>query len=794
VAPRSPGTGNRASRSHRRIFGFIAGALAAGLAGWMAGFPALGTCLGAAGLSAAGLYAFPGLLLFFLRGALWILTHTLVRIRVRGREHLPREGGALLVGTHISFIDCLALFSAADRKIHFVMGESVLARPLMGRLAPMLHVIPVKENAAGEDQEALAQVIREHLAQGSIVCINNERQASPGGAPFAWGGDYKPLLHGLDAPIIPVYLSRLWETLYVFRENKIRWRRPGHLPHPIDIRFGAPQSPDRTVVEIQKELRLLGRLLHTERPLRIPLLHRGFIRMARRNLGKMAVADLVTGRLSYFKLLVGSIVFARKFHRRLDSQPMVGVLLPPSVGGSLTNVALQLMGRVPINLNYSASSDVIASCARQCGVTQVLTSKKLLERLPLDVPGETIFLEDIREGVSSLDRIAAMALALCCPVSLLERMVGSPSGRGSDDLATIIFSSGSEGEPKGVMLTQRNIITNIDASLEVFPHDRKSCIVGFLPFFHSFGFTATLWLPLIHGLRGIYHANPLEPKVIGKLTETYGGTIMIGTSTFMQGFIRRCDGEQLASLEFVVCGAEKLAPRIREAFKEKFGLEPLEGYGTTECAPVVSANIVDCTSPGFHSPGTRHGTIGRPVPGIEIKVVDPDSCEELAHGDAGLLLVKGPNIMQGYLGQPEKTAKVLRDGWYETGDIAQLDADGFITITDRLARFSKIAGEMVPHTRVEETLHSLLNLTEQRLAVAGVRDSQKGERLIVLHTLDGEELKALLAALKSSDMPNLWIPKANAFYEIKEIPVLGTGKMDIRSIKQMAQAFDAGDQ
>ncbi len=728
----------------------------------------------------------------FLRAGLWVLANTLVRIRVHNRAQFPQEGGALLVGNHISFIDCLALYGATDRDIHFVMGASVMKRPLIGRLASLLHAVPVLDDGSEATQREMTQRIRHLLAAGEIVCINNECRCTADGAPFPWSSDYSPLTQNLQIAVIPFFMTRLWESLYIYRDGKLAWRRPKQVPFPIDLRFGEHYPADVPVTTLHATIRQLGREVHTERPLRVTLLHRGFVRMARRNLRKMAVADALSGRLSYFKVLVGSIVFARKLHKRLDQQKMVGVILPPSVGGTLTNIALQLMGRVPINLNYTASSEVIASCARQCGVTQVLTSKKVLERLPLTIPGETILLEDIRDGVRGVDRLVAMILGLCCPVSILERLWGT-GGRRSDDLATIVFSSGSEGEPKGVMLTHRNIITNIDATLEVFPNDRQSCIVGFLPFFHSFGFTATLWLPLIHGIRGIYHSNPLEPKIIGKLIGLHDGTIMIGTSTFMQGFIRKCTREQLESLAFIVCGAEKLAPRVRLAFKEKFGLEPLEGYGTTECAPVVSANITDCASPGFFSPGTRHGSIGRPIPGVEVRVVDTQSGAPVPVGETGLLLVKGPNIMQGYLNQPEKTATVLKDGWYETGDIAQLDEDGFITITDRLARFSKVAGEMVPHTRVEETLHTLLQLTEQRLAVAGVPDTQKGERLVVLHTLTDEELEALLVALKTSDMPNLWIPKANAFYRIDEIPVLGTGKMDIKAVKQMALAFDLGD-
>ena len=735
---------------------------------------------------AIGLYISLRLPHLFLRAGLWFLANTVIRLRVAGREQLPEEGALLLVGTHISFIDCLAFYAGTDRDVYFVMGEEVYERPVMGRLARMLHIIPVKCNATEADQAALAEAVRARLAEGGTVCLNNERRAEADGTPFAWSAGYAGLTADLEVTLVPFYQSRMWQTLYVFREGRVSWRMPKRLPYPIDIRYGAPLPADATSCDMRASLSQLGNAVHTERPLRFHNLHHGFVKMARRNLFRTAIADTLTGRLNYFKALTGSIVFARKFRQVLDGQEMVGVLLPPSVGGVLANTSLSLLGRIPINLNYTANNAVIASCAGQCGATQVLTSKKLLERLPLEVPGEAVFLEDVKAMVTGKDRIVAMSIALFCPVFLLDRVLGAPR-RGPDDLATIIFSSGSEGEPKGVMLTHKNLITNIDAALEVFPNHRETCLVGFLPLFHSFGYMATLWLPLTHGLRGAYHANPLEPKVIGKLIQDYRGTIMIGTSTLLQGFIRRCEPEHLASLEFVVCGAEKLAPRVRTAFKERFVLEPLEGYGTTECAPAVAANIPDCVSPGFFSPGTCHGTIGRPIPGLEVKVVDRDSGEETLTGEDGLLLVRGPNIMQGYLNQPEKTGCVLCDGWYTTGDIAHLDEDGFITITDRLARFSKIAGEMVPHTKVEETLHGLLDLTDQRMAVTSVPDAQKGEKLVVLHTLLDEELERLLKAIAASDLPNLWAPRAGSFFRVDEIPVLGTGKMDIRTLKKMAQ-------
>jgi acyl-[acyl-carrier-protein]-phospholipid O-acyltransferase/long-chain-fatty-acid--[acyl-carrier-protein] ligase len=317
--------------------------------------------------------------------------------------------------------------------------------------------------------------------------------------------------------------------------------------------------------------------------------------------------------------------------------------------------------------------------------------------------------------------------------------------------------------------------------------------VGILPFFHSFGYTVTIWLTLLSGWSAIYHPSPLEPKAIAQLIYEHRATFLVAAPTFLQNFLRRCQPEELSSINHVITGAEKLPSRLREAFRDTFGVEPLEGYGTTECAPVVSVNIPDQRAPGYFQVGTKHGTIGQPIPGVSVRVVDPDTYEPLGPDESGMLLVKGPNIMGGYLNDPERTRETFHGAWYITGDIAAVDEDGFITITDRLARFSKIGGEMVPHTRIEESLHALLGLSEQALAVTGVPDESKGERLVVLHTLTEEQESELLEKLPQSDLPNLWRPRANAFHRIDEIPILGTGKLNLRAVKERAKQVEGVD-
>lgn len=243
----------------------------------------------------------------------------------------------------------------------------------------------------------------------------------------------------------------------------------------------------------------------------------------------------------------------------------------------------------------------------------------------------------------------------------------------------------------------------------------------------------------------------------------------------------------------MICGAEKLSPRVRDAFLDKFGVEPLEGFGTTECAPAVALNVPNFRSPGFFQTGTKRGTIGHPLPGISVRIISPETGELLPENTPGLLHVKGPNIMVEYLGMPEKTAKVLHDGWYNTGDMAMVDEDGFITITGRLSRFSKLGGEMVPHQTVEEELHKLIDSTELLMAVTGVPDEQKGERLVVLHTLSDEQYDELMAKIDQSGIPNLWRPRPNAFIKVDAIPVLGTGKLDLKKVQDMAKSLYLGE-
>jgi len=666
--------------------------------------------------------------------------------------------------------------------------------------------IPISSDQHPREMLHSLKTASDALKNDEIVCIFAEGQITRTGQLLPFRHGLERIMKGVDVPIIPVNLDGVWGSIFSFERGRFLWKLPKRIPYRVTVSFGKPMPPTSTASEVRTQVQELQTIAFEARKPHMETLDRAFVRAARQRPWRFFMADGKTPELSFGSALLKTVFIVRRLRQQIGEQPMVGLLLPPSAGGALTNYALMLMGRIPVNLNYTSSNEVIASCAKQCGIDVVITAKAFLERFPnMAIPGRTILLEDALGQPRLREKLVAFVLAWLTPAGLLKRSacahrakpagedVAVAGGKGSqmDRLATVIFSSGSTGDPKGVMLTHFNIMANISQVSQVFLLSSRDKILGILPFFHSFGFTAGLWMPAVQGVGVVFHANPLDAQVVGELVARYKVKFLVATPTFLQGYMRRCKPESFGSLEFVLVGAEKLPERVALAFEDQFGIRPLEGYGCTECSPVVTVNGKDFRAPGFRQVAAKRGKIGHPLPGVSVKVVDIDSGQPVAPGNPGMLLVKGPNVMRGYLGRPEKTTEVLQDGWYTTGDIATMDEDGFLTITDRLSRFSKIGGEMVPHIRIEEKLHELADSTEQVFAVTALPDQKKGERIVVLHTLPEAKLAEVLEKLASCDLPALWKPKSNQFVHVDAIPVLGTGKMDLRRIKALAAAMPA---
>jgi acyl-[acyl-carrier-protein]-phospholipid O-acyltransferase/long-chain-fatty-acid--[acyl-carrier-protein] ligase len=459
----------------------------------------------------------------------------------------------------------------------------------------------------------------------------------------------------------------------------------------------------------------------------------------------------------------------------------------------LVNAATTLAGRVACNLNYTTSAEVMNKCLAKAGIRHVLTSQRVMDKLGMKLDAEVVLLESFKDRVTRLDKLAAAAATFATPAWLLDRLLGLHRLKGDDEL-TVIFTSGSTGEPKGVVLTCHNIGSNVEAIDQVVHLRRDDTLLGVVPFFHSLGFTVTLWTVLGLDVRAAYHFSPLEAHAVGKLAKKWDATVLLATPTFLRNYLRRCEPEDFERLEIAVAGAEKLPIPLCDAFEEKFGVRPVEGYGTTELSPLVSVNVPPSRSQS-HELDAKEGTVGRPVPGVAAKIVDPDTLAELPVDTPGMLLVTGPNVMKGYLGEPQKTAEAIHDGWYVTGDIARIDKHGFIEITGRLSRFSKIGGEMVPHLNIEEAIQAFVGDGDQEqilAVVTSVPDERKGERLVVLHKRISKSPEQVCEHLQSLGMPNLWIPDAASFLEVEDIPVLGTGKLDLKGLSDLAKSRFAG--
>ena len=504
------------------------------------------------------------------------------------------------------------------------------------------------------------------------------------------------------------------------------------------------------------------------------------------------VVDSTGAELTGGMLLTRSLVLRRLLRRHVlaADEQYVGILLPPAAGAVAANLAVTFDRRIAVNLNYTLTSDILNACLAQTEIRHILTSRALLERMPLQLDVDLVFLEDFRDKPTTLDKLVGALLGFVAPVWLLLRLLGLDKVS-NDDVMAVIFTSGSTGEPKGVMLTYGNVSSNVAAIDEVIhthPHD---VVVGVLPFFHAFGYTVTLWTMLAFDIAAAFHVNPLDARSVGKLSREQKGTILLVTPIFLRGYIGRCDPADFASLEVLITGGEKLPVAVADAFEAKFGIRPIEGYGCTETSPFIAANVPLSRATGRQRHASREGTVGLPSPGVQVKVLDLDTGAPLGPNEQGMLWVKGPNVMKGYLGRPDATAEVIKDGWYRTGDVVTIDDDGFITIVGRVSRFAKIGGEMVPHLAVEEALTTIVGTDEQggqRAVVISAPDPAKGERLVVVHLPLAMNPSEITSRLAKSGMPKLYLPDNDSFVEIDEFPMIGIGKLDLRAITRIGQA------
>ena len=723
---------------------------------------------------------------FLIRFVVVFITRFFYRMKVRGIENLPTSGPALIVANHVTWVDSMLIAATQQRHIRFMMGRDIYDSSWLKPVFKLMKVIPVSDSDGPRSVLKSLALARAALDAGDIVCIFAEGAITRNGNMRAFRPGMERIMKGSNYPIIPVHIGGAWGSIFSHYYGKLFSRFPGTIPYDISVVFGGALPASASSNDVRRSIQEMSHEAFDVKKTRCRSLPCRFIKTARRCWFRQAISDTTGKSLTFGNTLVAAIALSDQIESTIGDRDKVGIIMPASVAGALANLAVSLRGRVPVNLNFTASADSVKFAVQQCGIKTVLSSRAFLKKLgDFTVPDDTVFLEDIMPKIGRAEKIRALLKALFLPANMIMDY-GNP---GPDDLATVIFSSGSTGQPKGVMLSHHNILSNLESFGNVFRFDSKDRLCGILPFFHSFGFTTGLWAPLVIGFSTVYHPNPIDGSKVAEIVRENKLTALLTTPTFLLAYIRRGKKEDFESLRAVVTGAEKLKKKVADSFEKKFGLRPLEGYGTTELSPVAALNLPDVQERGVKQVGNKDGSIGHPLPGVAMKVVNPDTGDLLPDGEDGLLMVKGPNVMMGYLGNPEKTKEVLQDGWYNTGDIAKMDEDGFAYIVGRFSRYSKIGGEMVPHIAIEDKFLGVLSALSQVVFVTSAPDEKKGEQLVVLYTEEAGDVDELYGIMKDSDLPNLWKPKRDNYFVIDKMPTLGSGKLDLKQLNVMAGDF-----
>jgi acyl-[acyl-carrier-protein]-phospholipid O-acyltransferase/long-chain-fatty-acid--[acyl-carrier-protein] ligase len=729
-----------------------------------------------------------------LKLGMWLLTRSLLWLRVRGRGHLPRTGPVLLVSSPLSYLGWLLLLAASPRRIRFVILAGWTGHGLPGWLLRRAGAITTPSADPAAIEQTLARA-GDALANGEVVCVFAEGCATAGGQAWTYSAVFDEVIARQAVPVVPVCLHQPEGSMFTMHKGKFVRKWPAEIPSPVWVAFGEPLPPGTTAGHARQAVQELSAKLAIDRARWRRPVHRQFVRMAARHPFRLCWVDSTApGQdMTYGKAYVGSVCLASLLKPILGDSAMVGIWLPPGRGGALANIAVALLRKTSVNLNYTSGMESIQSALRQCACKHVLTARKFTARLAIDPgPGvELVYLDDLLPKVTGFMKLRALLTAIVMPGWFVEYVALRLGSHTIDDLATVIFSSGSTGDPKGVMLTHGNVAANAEAIVQATCLNQDDRLLGVLPFFHSFGYTVTLWAPLQLGAACVYHADPRQAREIGELCRKYACTLYVSTATFLRFCLRKCDADDFKTVRILMCGAEKLPPSLAQDFLKRFGVLPLEGYGCTELSPAAAANMPDQPFGELTQVHNKTGTVGPPLPGCAARIVHPDTREPLPLGEEGLLLITGANVMKGYLHKPDLTKEVILDGWYVTGDMGKLDADGHVTLTGRLSRFAKIGGEMVPLEKIEEALHDVLDTSERVCAVTCVPDDSRGERVVVLY-LEAQlatfntAVRPWAARLSDHGLPNLWLPSERDFFAVAELPVLGTGKLNIQGVKLLA--------
>ena len=717
-----------------------------------------------------------------------LVSALLYRVRSEGVAHVPTAGGALLIANHLSYVDVIVLQLACPRRLRFLGYEGFRDQALFRWIFDHAGVIAINPQ---KPTEGMRRALRA-LKDGEIVCLFPEGNISRTGQLMEIKPGLEMMARRANVPVIPAAIDGLWGSVFSFAGNKYLWKSPRLMPTTVVVAFGKPAAPEEATVEwARKALLDLGANAFDMRPVLTRHLGREVARALAKNPGRVALVDRTAERrvLTSAQLLAAAAALSRRIRSTIP-EARVGIVLPPGAGSFIANLAVTFAGKVPVNMNFTAGRASLEASFALAGVKAVLTAEPVIAKFPqFPWPERSL---DIRSEIAAAGGKRAMLpwllAAWVLPNQWVPGLLGLPKV-GDRAEAALLFTSGSSGEPKGVALTHRNLLANCAqiSSLAILP--RSATMLACLPGFHCFGFTVNIWYPLLRGCRVVTVPSPLDTRRIVDSIREEEVSVFVGAPTFIRPFLKKAEPGELRSLNLCVAGAEKLPDDLYRAFMERFHLEILQGYGLTETTPVANVNqphpplVTDTNEAQL---GKKYGSVGRLMPGMTARIVDPETGAELPLESTGMLLLKGPNVFSGYLDDQKKTDLAIRDGWLVTGDLAHFDSDGFLTIAGRLSRFSKIGGEMVPHGTVEQTIVDSYDwpLAETpQITVVGVPDKAKGEQLVLLSVVD-VALEDLRSRLVAAGLPNLWIPKRVG--RVDAIPLLGTGKVDLRRCKELA--------
>ncbi|MBE6376867.1 MAG: hypothetical protein E7050_10425 [Lentisphaerae bacterium] len=731
---------------------------------------------------------------FMLRFVILTLGRWLYHLRINGAENIPERGPALLVCNHVSVIDSLLISACTSRQIRFLLYDEYFSLPLLGSVARLTGFFKVPN---GRKLKSLAQVlknIRKHLADGGLICVFPEGQLTRNGLVGEFKPGYEKMLPAeVDVPVIPVNISFAWGSIFSNFFHRSGVKRKYKLPFFSEITFGKPLPKNTTVFEARQKVIELGAEAAVKSLPDEVTLHHAAVKQAKKNLFQKRFFDYGGKEYSTFQLVWEAALLSRVIRRKLTSQDRyVGTLLPNSIDSIKTLLAILMADRTAVPLNHSTSQEVFDTSVRSAGLRMVITGSKFVDKLRVN-PGENIFyLEDMEKEISIFRRIITAAGLFFLPNGEFMNMLSPLSAFDLKKDAVLLFSSGSTGNPKGVRLSQHNLNSNARSVASGFAVNAASdMIVGNLPLFHSFGLNVCFWLPVMRGVPVTYVNNPLDSSAVRGVLAGYKATMLFATPSFLQKYLRRCQKDDLASLRVIATGAEKLRADIAEKVRilTDNRLEVVECYGCTELSPVVSINL----APDIADTGKRAGcseSIGIPLENISVRILDPLDFTPVEPGEEGILCVKGSLVMQGYLNNEALSREVMAGEYYKTGDIARMDENGYLHICGRLSRFSKIAGEMVPHEMVEKIINEMCRCENRAVAVGSIPDPLKGEALLVLYTDEMPFTPAeVVDQLRERSISNLWIPKAANFCKVDQLPLLGSGKLDLSLLREISSRF-----